>query len=394
MATPTTEHISNAPYPAADGNLCVPAAVAAQAMRRPNAIAVAAGAAVMTYAELDSQARRLARRLRSMGVGADTLVGLCLPRSPEMVMAALGILKAGGAYVPMDPAYPADRLAFMLEDAGTPVLVTSSCLARMFPNPRIQMVILDSAEMKGEPDPLAAIDIAGIDIRPTDLAYAIYTSGSTGKPKGVEITHAGLSNLVSWHCAAFGVTPEDRASHVAGLSFDAAVWEIWPYLASGASLQMADDATRGSPELLRDWLIEHGITISFVPTPIAERMLSLQWPERTPLRILLTGGDTLRRYPSPSLPFRLVNNYGPTECTVVATSGDVLPGPNPEALPSIGCAIANTRIYLLDEQGQPVSPPSLGEIYIGGAGVARGYRHQPGLTAAKFLPDPFHEEPG
>lgn len=391
MATPTTE-ISNVPHRAPDvRDICVPEAVAAQAERRPNAIAVASGAATMTYSELDSQADLLARRLRSMGAGVDVPVGLCLPRTPQMVMAALAIMKAGSPYLPMDPDYPADRLAFILEDAGASVLVTNSCLAARFPDSQNKMLVLDCAELS-ESDSLPEGTLPSAE--PSGLAYVIYTSGSTGKPKGVELTHAGLSNLVSWHRQAFGVTAEDRASHVAGLSFDAAVWEIWPYLASGASLHLADDVTRTSPELLRDWLVERGITIGFVPTPIAERMLPLEWPENTPLRALLTGGDLLRRYPPPGLPFRVINNYGPTECTVVATSGEVMPEKHAETLPDIGCSIANARVYLLDERGQPVSQTGSGEIYIGGTGVARGYCRQPELTAEKFLPDPFHEEPG
>src|SRR6185437_9862613 len=139
--------------------------------------------------------------------------------------------------------------------------------------------------------------------------------------KGVEITHSALAHLVAWHCEAFALTPEDRASHAAGLGFDAAVWELWPYLAAGASLHLADDLSRNAPELFRDWLIAHRITISFVPTPIAERMLPLEWPRETALRLLLTGGDALHHFPPAGLPFKVINNYGPTECTVVATSG-------------------------------------------------------------------------
>lgn len=166
--------------------------------------------------------------------------------------------------------------------------------------------------MPGQPSPF--------EISPGDLAYVIYTSGSTGAPKGVEITHAGLANLVSWHQQAFAVTSADRASHMAGLGFDAAVWELWPYLAAGASVHLVDEVTRSSAELLRDWLLARGITMSLVPTPLAEHMLALEWPHNTALRVLLTGGDMLNHYPPVNLPFVLVNNYGPTECTVVATS--------------------------------------------------------------------------
>jgi amino acid adenylation domain-containing protein len=390
MATSFQENVPSTYHPASrGGSACVLNAVTAQALRRPDAVAMTAGARVLTYNELDCQANRLARHLRSLGVGADVPVGLCLPRSFEMVIGALGILKAGGAYMPMDPAYPPRRLAFMLEDAQAPVLVTNSDLAERLSAPEREMVILDGTQAPAELDHPPKIDIMA-----NDLAYLIHTSGSTGKPKGVEITHAGLSNLVSWHRHAFAVTPADRASHIAGLGFDAAVWELWPYLTAGASAHLADDITRSSPELLRDWLLEQKITISFVPTPIAERLLSLTWPQQTPLRILLTGGDTLGHYPPTGLPFRLINNYGPTECTVVATSGEVLPDTRPDALPPIGSAITGARVYLLDERLSPVAAGVPGEIYVGGAGVARGYRNQPELTSRRFVPDPFSGEPG
>src|SRR5439155_1432749 len=159
------------------------------------------------------------------------------------------------------------------------------------------------------------------------------------------------------------------------------------------TIHLPDEAIRNEPAALRDWLLSQEITISFVPTPMAERMMALPWPATSPLRVVLTGGDTLHSYPSPRLPFLLVNNYGPTECTVVATSGPVLPEERQEQLPSIGRPIDNTRIYILDEQSRPVPIGTPGELHIGGAGLARGYRNRPELTAAKFVPDPFSVEP-
>lgn len=368
---------------------CVPNAVAAKATRWPDATALTNGSEILTYHELDSRANRVAQYLRSLGMGPDVLVGVCLERSLNMVVAMLGILKAGGAYVPLDPAYPPDRLAFMLDDARSPLLITSQHLSGRVPLAKQDVVMVDAPEISEQPD-----HPPHVDIMPDDLAYVIYTSGSTGRPKGVEITHGGLANLVCWHRQAFRVTPGDRASHVAGLGFDAAVWELWPYLTAGASVHMADEATRSSAELLRDFLLARKLTLSFAPTPLAEQMLTLEWPNQTPLRMLLTGGDTLHRHPPANLPFMLVNNYGPTECTVVATSAPVPSGRRASAMPHIGRAIANTEIYILDEDLHPVPSGTQGEIHVGGAGVARGYRNRPGLTSERFIKNPFSAEPG
>ncbi len=370
---------------------CIPDLVTARAAESPRALALTAVSEELTYQELDCRANRLASYLRSLGVERDVLVGLCLPRSLDMVVGALGILKAGGAYVPMDPAYPPGRLAFMLDDAQAAVLITNPRVAQQLPTAQRTLVYLDAPEIAAQP-----ADAPLVPNGPDDLAYVIYTSGSTGRPKGVEITHRSLANLVSWHVQAFSVTAADRASHVAGLGFDAAVWELWPYLAAGASVHLADEETRNSAELLWDWLQAQSISISFVPTPLVDRLLglNLKWPRETALRILLTGGDTLHHYPPPSLPLVLVNNYGPTECTVVATSGLVPPNESPTTLPPIGRPIANTEIHLLDEHLQPVRAGAAGEIYIGGAGVARGYHNRPDLTADRFVPNPFSRAGG
>ena len=367
---------------------CVPKAVAAKATKWPDAVALTSGSQVLTYQDMDCQANRVANYLCSLGAGPDVLIGVCLPRSAEMVIAALGIMKSGAAYLPMDPAYPPDRLAFMLRDAQVPAIITNACLAARLPATNCTIVDIGGSEIDTRPEYAPRIEIL-----PEDLSYVIYTSGSTGKPKGVEITHGALANLIFWHQQAFAVTPGDRASHLAGLGFDASVWELWPYLAAGASVHLADEATRVSDRLLRDWMLARKITIGFVPAPLAERMLALDWPSHTPLRILLTGGDTLHRYPPAGLPFTLVNNYGPTECTVVASSCPVQPDALATDRPPIGRPINNTRIYLLDERLEPVTAGEPGEIYIAGAGLARGYHDLPSLTAEKFIPDPFSSEP-
>ena len=361
----------------------VPQAVAIQAAETPDAIAVTDATETLTYRELACRAGRLADALRAFEVGPDMVVAICLERSAAFVVAALGVLQAGAAYLPIDPAAPPDRLEFMLEDAAPRVTVTESRLATRLPYgawPR-----LDVHEVTvGPGQPAARHDV----VKPEHLAYVIYTSGSTGRPKGVEITHGSLANLVTWHRRAFGVTADDRAPLYASPAFDAAVWEIWPYLVSGASLHLPPDAARTDPEALRDWLVAHSITIGFVPTPIAERLMALPWPMWTPLRTLLTGADTLHRYPPDGLPFTLINNYGPTECTVVTTSGPVEPEPFGETLPTIGRPIDNVDVLVLDDTLSPVPPGAAGELYIGGVGLARGYRGRPDLTAERFVAHP------
>src|SRR5215472_17436446 len=213
----------------------VPHLVAAQATIRPEGIAAVHGKALLTYKELHQRADRLACFLQSRGVGPDVVVGIYLNRSLAMLVASLAVMKAGGAYLPLDPTYPAERLTFMLNNAQATILVTAECLRDALPQRPKHLVILDS-EGRFEGDVASSASAARLE--PRHLAYVIYTSGSTGQPKGVEITHQGLSNLVSWHQRAFKVGPTDRASQLSALGFDAAVWEIWPYLAAGARVYM------------------------------------------------------------------------------------------------------------------------------------------------------------
>ncbi len=370
---------------------CVPDLVSAQAAATPDAIAVTHGKRSLSYQELDRRANRLAHILQSLGVGPDVVVGLYLDRSLAMIVGALAILKAGGAYLPLDPSYPSERLMVMLKDAKTPILVTGQCIADALPEHPEHVVTLDP---EGRLAVTQSSDPPFARARGENLAYVIYTSGSTGEPKGVEITHGALLNLVSWHQRAFRITPDDRASQVSALGFDAAVWELWPYLTGGASVHLPDSVAMNDPEAVRDWLISQKITICFLATPLAERVMTLEWPTKARLRVMLTGADTLHHYPPRKLPFRLVNNYGPTECTVLATSGTVLPNEHPHRLPSIGSPIDNVQVHILNEGMRQAPIGESGEIYIGGAGLARGYRNQPDLTAERFVPDPFSSEPG
>ncbi len=386
----------------AERRACVHEMVAQRAAENPNALAVAGGPEELSYSELDRRANRLANYLRANGVDRNVVVGLYLDRTPAMVVAALAILKAGGAYVPLDPIHPVERLAFMLRDAGASLVVSKARWAENFPAAgewKLVALDTDAEKISAQSDIAPESGVGG-----EDLAYIIYTSGSTGKPKGVELIHSGLGNLVGWHRRAFQVTAADRASAQSALGFDAAVWEMWAYLTCGASLHLADEAARNDAAALRDWMVARRVTISFAATVMAEQLLKLDWPAETALRFLLTGADTLKAYPSARVPFVLVNNYGPTECTVVSTSGAVPVGgaagqaslgqaslgqASINQAPSIGRPIDGVEIYILDEQQRPVNDGGAGEIYIGGAGLGRGYRNRPDLTAERFVANPF-----
>jgi amino acid adenylation domain-containing protein len=365
--------------------------VSAWAAENPKAPAVTNATETLSYFDLETRSNALARHLELLGVGPETLVALVLDRSPDFVIAALATWKAGAAYLPIDPLWPSERVRLILEDARAPILIRSGMDSQI----ELSQELAKQVDISDLRSLLCAYssDTLPIKRQKSQLAYVIYTSGSTGRPKGVEITHENLLNLVHWHQAAFAVSSAERATMLASPGFDAAVWEIWPYLAAGASLHVPPETTRVSPRSLRDWMLAQQITISFVPTPIAQRLLFLDWPAETPLRFLLTGADVLQQYPPAGLPFTLVNNYGPTECTVVALSGPVTPHDRLAALPSIGRPISNTQIFLLDDNLQRVPIGSVGELHIAGASVGRGYLHDPELTREKFIPNPFDKNP-
>ncbi|MGC2192721.1 MAG: non-ribosomal peptide synthetase [Candidatus Dormiibacterota bacterium] len=372
--------------------MLIPELVAQRAASAPDAVAVCSGTDVLSYGELDSRADQLARQLRAVGVKTGTPVGLCIERSPDFAVGALGIMRAGGAYAPLDPSYPIERLNFVLRDTRAPALVTNGKTPVGLAPSGCRVVVLALGTHKQISTPPDESSSAGR--RSEHLAYVIYTSGSTGVPKGVAVTHGNLANLVRWHQRAFQVNPMDRATQLASPAFDAAVWELWPYLSAGASVYLPDDLTRMDPERLRDWLVLQRITIGFVPTPLAEAMLSLAWPNETALRALLTGGDALHRFPPATLPFSVVNNYGPTEATVVTTSGVVPTDGGPRSLPSIGKPIDGVEVHVVDEDLRPVPEGAPGELLIGGAGLSLGYLNHPDLTDEKFIRDPFGEIEG
>ncbi len=388
--------------PAGEASDPVDRLVAAAAERAPWRPAVVGLDGAVSYGELAARAARLAGRLRSLGVAPGSAVAVVLERSPELAVAALAVLAAGAAYLTLDPGLPAARLAEILADSAAAAAITGAAAARrpgvwgalpvLVEEPAEAGEVADAGE-PGEPALEPPPHSAG------ELAYAIYTSGSTGRPKGVELTHGGLANLVAWHRDRYAVTAEDRASWVASPGFDASVWELWPYLACGAALHVPPPAVARSPRELLAWLAAAGITITFLPTPLAEAVLGLPRPPGLALRLLLTGGDRLRQAPAADPGFVLVNHYGPTESTVVATAAAIAAdrrpaGTAPPVPPTIGRPIAGVAAFLLDRDLQPLPIGGRGEICLGGSGLARGYLGQPALTALRFVPHPFAGAPG
>ncbi|WP_155724311.1 non-ribosomal peptide synthetase, partial [Bacillus amyloliquefaciens] len=346
-----------------------------------NRPAAAYNGAKWTYGELNARANRIARILMDCGVTADERVGILTKPSLEMAAGVLGVLKAGAAFVPIDPDYPEERISYILQDSGAKLLLTQEALD-VPESYRGDTILLDGSRSILSL-PLDENDEANPQTETTadHLAYMIYTSGTTGQPKGVMVEHHALVNLCFWHHDAFAMTADDKSAKYAGFGFDASIWEMFPTWTIGAELHVIDEAIRLDITRLNHYFEENGVTITFLPTQLAEQFMEL---ENTSLRMLLVGGDKLKR--AVKQPYTIVNNYGPTENTVVATSGVINPE---EGSLSIGRAIANTRAYILGD-GDQVQPEGIaGELCVAGRGLARGYLNREEETAKRFTADPF-----
>ncbi|HEX5727174.1 MAG TPA: amino acid adenylation domain-containing protein, partial [Longimicrobiaceae bacterium] len=359
----------------------------AQAASTPDAAAlVAADGAEWTYGELNARANRLAHRLRDLGVGPESVVALSLGRSPELVAALLAVNKAGGAFLPVDPEYPAERRRWMLEDSGARVVLTTAALAPGLPATDAAVVALDGIVGEIEDD-----GNLPVEADPENAAYVIFTSGSTGRPKGVVVPHRGIGNLAAAQARAFGIGPGSRVLQLASFSFDAAVAEVAHALLSGAALVLADPERSAGPELA-SFLRERGVTVATLPPAL---LAALDGETRLPaLATLVSAGEAVapevaRRWGAGR---RFVNAYGPTETTVCATLA-VDPATAGARVP-IGRPLANARAYVVGGGMRPLPAGVPGELCLGGAGIARGYLGRPGLTAERFVPDPFSTTPG
>ncbi len=396
MSQPKAGEIPAPPCASEPAFCSVVAWIESQSKARPDAVAVTAPlnrAAPLTYAELNARANQLARALIARGVQPGDVAGVHLPRSPAAIIALLGILKAGAAYLPLDPASPAERIRFMLEDAGVKVVIGSGREGDI----TVDILRITDDEVTSRPTTPPATAI-----HPENIAYLIYTSGATGRPKGVMIPHRALSNYILAARDAFQLSPADRVLQFASLAFDAAVEEIFATLVAGATLVLRSEEIIGDVEAFLAFCRQHELTVLDLPTSfwhfLAESMLTHGHEPPGTLRLVVIGGerarpDLLRRWLQrhPRRPL-ILNTYGPTEATVVATmwqADAAFVQENYPAQAPIGRPIPNTCVYVLDEHGMPTPIGAPGELFIGGAGLARGYSHRPGLTAERFVPNPF-----
>jgi amino acid adenylation domain-containing protein len=366
---------------------CIHELFEAQAARTPDAVALEYEGQQLSYGQLEARANQLARHLKKMGVGADQRVAIALPRSLELVVALLGTLKAGGAYVPLDPAYPAERLRYMLQDSQPVVVLSTEALAQRLPLQGQVLCCLDGAQQPWTQEPETALVEP---VHPREAAYVIYTSGSTGQPKGVVVEHRGVVNL--WSALEQRIYSQHeglrRVTLNASTSFDASVQQ-WVHLASGRTLVLVQEDKRRDGPALRNWIREQRIDV-LDSTP--SQLMLMGAARELGVKLVLVGGEPV----SAGLWDEIAgaegvtgyNVYGPTECTVDVTCAPMRPGAGG---PNIGQPIANTQIRILDEQGQAVPIGVAGEIHIGGVQVARGYLRRPGLTAQRYVADPFGE---
>ncbi|WP_085694736.1 MULTISPECIES: non-ribosomal peptide synthetase [unclassified Pseudomonas] len=367
----------------------------AQAERSPDAIALVFEGQQLSYAQLNASANQLAHHLVGCGVTPDSLVALCLERGPQMVIGLLAILKAGGAYVPLDPHYPAERLAYMLEDAKPVVLVSEESLRHCLPAHALPTLWLDTDQALIASQPTANLQRGDAQC----LAYCIYTSGSTGRPKGAMNSHAAVVNRLLWMQEQYGLSSDDRVLQKTPFAFDVSVWEFFWTLLHGARLVIAKPEGHKDPAYLMEVIQAQGVTtLHFVPSMLQAFLAAGNAPHASPLRLVFSSGEALpvtvanqflARYPQA----RLHNLYGPTEAAVDVTYWQCQPDYR-HALVPIGRPVANTRMYILDEALAPVPVGVIGDLYIAGVQLARGYLGRPDLTAERFLPDPHGADGG
>ena len=370
--------------------------VEAQTARTPGACALLHGKVRVSYGELNAQANRFARHLQTLGVGPEVIVSICLERSVEAIVGVLAVLKAGGAYLPLDPAYPDDRLAYMLENSYSALLITESEVWQNRPTSARMLSLRKFETDETETEEVTeSLPLPEEPRAENPLAYVIYTSGSTGRPKGVAVPHVPACHLIRWHAGNMPVTTEMRVLQLAPLSFDVSFQEIFATLAEGGTLVLIDEALRRDPQGLRRLLAEQHVNRLFLTPVLLYRLAELSGPPLPDLCDVTAAGEQLRITPAVVRFFAehpgatLRNQYGPTETTVITHSHTLTGAPETwPLLPPLGHTIEGVVPLLLDAERRPVPLGGSGELYFGGRSVSRGYLHDPERTAAAFLPDP------
>jgi amino acid adenylation domain-containing protein len=367
-------------------NRCIHELFAEHAIAKPDAIAIVCDGKALTYGELERRSNRLAHYLQKLGAKPEVPVGLCFERSLDMIVVLLAVLKAGAAYLPLDPGYPKQRLGYMLQDSGAHLVLAGASTAAALTDLPAKIVVVDEGCFAGQPSHAPASRAAA-----ENLAYLMYTSGSTGPPKAVGVVHYNITRLVRG-ANYVDIGAKDVFLQLAPLAFDASTFEIWGALLNGAKLVLYPDPILDLAKLGR-LIADEGVTIVWLTAGLFNRVVDESLSLLAPLKQLLAGGDVLSfshvKKVLQALPCRMINGYGPTECTTFSVCFRIPDAAAIENIVPIGRPISNAQAYILDENLDPVEPGRVGELYIGGDGLARGYYRRPGLTAERFVANPF-----
>ncbi|RKS08431.1 amino acid adenylation domain-containing protein [Nocardiopsis sp. Huas11] len=371
----------------------LPESIARQAHLRPDALAVVEPSGTVNYAELDARVDRVAQRVRPLLPAPETPVAIRMPRSADALAAVAGVMRAGGCSVLLNPSDPPERVRVMLDDAAPAAVITERALVADLPARAAPLILLD----EDAEDPAGAVP-AMWPTRPESLCYVVYTSGSTGTPKAVGGCQGSVANLMDWEEQAYGITPADRSTWVSPPSFGAFPAEVWAFLAAGATVHIPSDEAKASPIDLRDWMVDNRITVTYVVRGLADRLDELAWPAEASLRLIIATGERFLRWPARESPFEYIMTYGSSEMLNITSCRDtegrrlitrLLPEGEEGRDPSCGWPMTGRTVHVLDEHMRPVAPGELGELYIGGTHLFRGYLGRPGASAERLVPDPF-----